>query len=415
MRFQSAALALLALAACSVTVGDGRRPTALLVTSLYGGDAVDTYECAAIELAAVATFSGEGADTLEAVSARAHWSSSDAGVAVVSNGDLAIPGGSGLYYAQGTVIVLAPGTATITAEYAGMRAQYGISASPIGELQITPALTRMAPETTQQFALQTTTLDSSVPIDLSDVAVWKIVSAGAPASTSGPTLETLSGPLDSPFVLEAALPLCGRSAQRTLQLGRLKSLQLDYDQPAGAMLPLGYSEFIRIQGLFEDAAAPPQALGTQVELEQVEGEEGDAQRGIDDDGLLLRPLVERIPLRYRVTLDSAGLSADSRTIEARELELRTLRVSPESAELELRETLQAQAWGTFEDGIERPLRRDLAWSTRNSTVAQVANGIDGGEITAQLIEGDTVIDVTADALSGLSAEIAVHSFRRKPE
>jgi len=408
-------LALLALAACSDTVGDGRRPVALQLTSLYGGDALDTYECASVELSALATFSGEGADSLEAVNARASWSSSNTSVARVSNGDIPLPDGSGLYYAQGTVVVLAPGTATITAEYAGLQARYAISASAIGELHIEPAMTRIAPETAQAFRLETTLLESSVPVDLSSVAAWRLITAGAAATLSGSTVEALSGPLDTPFTLEAALPLCGRSQQINLQLGRLRALQLDYEQPDGLPLPLGYSAWIGIQGLFEDAAAMPQALGLQVEIERLLGEESDAELGADEDGLLLRPLAAEVPLQYRFSLESNGLVADSRVIEAQELELRSLRVAPEKAGLELRETLQAQAWGSFEDGVERPIQRDLAWSSRNEAVATVGNGIDGGEITAQLGEGDTVIDVAAGALTGLSAEIALRSFRKKPE
>ncbi|HSW13787.1 MAG TPA: Ig-like domain-containing protein [Solimonas sp.] len=415
MRSPIAALALLALAACSGTVGEGRRPTALQLTSQAGGDALETYECAAVELAAVATFSGDGGDSLETVSSRALWSSSNSSVARVSNGDIPLPDGSGLYYAQGTVVVLAPGTATITAEYAGLRARYAISANPIGELRIEPAMTRIAPQTKQAFRLETTLLDSQVPVDLSSVAAWKLVTAGAPATLEGTTVTALSGPLDTAFVLEAALPLCGRNQQRSLQLGRLRELRLSHEQPEGALLPLGYSAWIGILGLFEDDSAEPQELGLQLEMERLAGDEGDAELAVDDTGLLLRPLFAGVPQQLRFSLESSGLSVDSRVIEARELELRSLRVTPEQADLDLRETLQAEAWGLFEDGIERPLRRNLAWSSRNEFVAKVGNGIDGGEISAQSYEGDTVIDVRAGLLTGLSAEIAVSSFRSKPE
>ncbi|AXQ29954.1 hypothetical protein D0B54_15270 [Solimonas sp. K1W22B-7] len=409
------AAALLALAACSGGVGEGRRPTKLQVTSLYGGDSVETYECAAVTLAAVATFSGEGGDSLDAVSERSSWSSNDTGVAIVSNGDIPIPGSSGLAYAQGTVIVVGPGTATITADYAGLRAQYGVSATAIGELRITPELTRMAPETLQTFELQTTTLDSSVPVDLTEVAAWKVVTAGAPVSSDGSSLQSLSGPVDSPFVLEASLPLCGRSARRELRLGPLRALQLDYEQPAGTYLPLGYSEHVGIHGLFEDASAPPQELASQVTAELLQGDESGFAQSLDEAGRLLRPLLAREPLQLRFILESADISADTRVIEARELDILSLRLSADEAELELRDSLQAQAWGLFEDGIERPVRHDISWSSRNTAVAAVATGIDGGKITAQSLEGDTVIDAAVNDLSGLSGEIAVHTYRKKPE
>lgn len=410
-----AAAALLMLAACSGSVGDGRRPVKIQVTSVYGGDSVDSYECAAVQLTALATFSGEGDDTLEAVSERSTWSSNDTGVAIVSNGDIPIPGGSGLYYAQGTVIVLRPGSATITADYAGLRAQYGISATSIGELSITPELTRLAPETSQTFKLETTTLESSVPLDLTSVAAWRVVTAGAPVSTDGAKLQALTGPVNTPFVLEAALPLCGRSVQRELRLGPLRALHLDYEQAAGLFLPLGYSEYVSVLGLFEDASAPPQELGTQVTGELLEGDEAGYSESADNTGRLIQPLLAKEPLRFRYSLESAGLSVDTRPIEARELDLMALRLSTDDVDLELRDSLQAQAYGLFSDGIERPIRHDLSWSSRSTSIATVGTGIKGGEITAQSLEGDTVIDVRPNDLSGLSGEIAVHTYRKKPQ
>jgi hypothetical protein len=410
-----AAAALLALAACSGDVGDGRRPVRIQVTSIYGGDSLDSYECAAVQLTAVATFSGEGKDTLEVVSERSTWSSNDTGVAIVSNGDIPIPGTTGLYYAQGTVIVLRPGSATITADYAGLRAQYGISATSIGELSITPELTRMAPETLQKFKLETTTAESSVPLDLTSVAAWGVVTAGAPVSISGSTLQALTGPVDAPFVLEASLPLCGRTIRRELQLGPLRELQLSYEQAADTVLPLGYSEYVGILGLFEDTSAPPQELAAQVTVELLEGDDGSYSETSDTAGRLIRPLLADEPLRLRYTLESAGLSADTRPIEAREMDLMALRLSTDEAELELRDSLQMQAYGLFSDGIERPIRHDLSWSSRDAGVATVGAGIEGGKITATSLEGDTVIDVTANDLSGLDGEIAVHTYRKKPE
>lgn len=411
--FLAAAAALLALAACK-GVGDGRRPTALALTSSYGGDSVESYECATVQLTAAATFSGEGGDTLEDVSARSSWSSNDTGVAMVSNGDIRIPG-STLYYAQGTVIVLGPGTATITADYAGMRAQYGISASSIGELKITPELTRLAPETLQRFELETTTAESRVPLDLTDIAVWRIVTTSAPVALDGSTLTALTGPVDSPFVVEAALPLCGRSAQRELQLGPLRALQLDYDQPAGAPLPLGYSAYARISGLFVDTSAPPQDLGAQVSSEMLLGDASWIGEVADLEGRQLQPYVSGEPLQLRYTLESAGLSVDTPLIQAAELDLLGLRLSTDRVELELRDRLQLEAWGLFEDGIERPIRRNLVWSSRDGSIAAVTNGIGGGELLGQLLEGDTVIDVKSGGLEALTAEVAVHTYYRKPE
>ncbi|MDM4769699.1 hypothetical protein [Solimonas sp. SE-A11] len=410
-----AGAALLALAACSGGVGDGRAPVKIQITSAYGGDSVESYECAAVQLAALATFSGEGDDTLESVSERSTWSSNDTGVAIVSNGDIPIPGATGLYYAQGTVIVLRPGSATITADYAGLRAQYGVSATSIGELRITPELTRMAPQTSQTFKLETTTLESSVPVDLTSVASWQVLTTGAPVTRSGSALQALTGPVNSRFLLEAALPLCGRSVRRELQLSNLRELQLAYEQAADTFLPLGYSDYVRISGLFEDSSAPPQELGLQVTRDLIEGDESTFSETADSAGRLIQPLAAKKPFRFRYELESAGLSVDTRLIEARDLNLMSLRLSTDKAQLELRETLQAQAYGLFSDGIERPIRHNVTWTSRNTSVATVGAGIEGGEITATSLEGDTVVDVSANDLSGLGGEISIHTYRKKPE
>lgn len=407
-------LCLLLLAACSADVGEGRGPESLhIVTEDGEGESFETFECAAVTLYALARFAGNDAQ-LENVSNRALWTSSDPGVAQVSNGELPLPDGSG-YYGPGAVIALRPGSALITAEYGSLRAQFALSASPIGELRIEPALARLAPETEQTFELTTTVGTSSVPVDVTAAAAWRIVTAGAPASVKDTsTLVALSGPVDEPFVLEARIPLCGRMAQRSLQLGTLQALQLTPEQPAGADLPLGHSEFIRVQGVFSDPAAPPQDLGRQVAVEHLMGESFDAGLDPQDDGIAITPLAERLPLQYRFRLESAGLAADTAVIEARELEMLALRVSPERLDLEIGEEARIEAFGHFEDGIERPVRRRLQWSVRDAAVATVGNGHDGGTVLARRLEADSVIEARDPGLSGLDAEIPLRVFAEKP-
>ena len=124
-------------------------------------------------LAATGLFSGS--TTLD-LTAAVTWSSSDELVATVSNG----PGSRGLATA------VAPGTATLTATYAGVSGStlLTVTAAALVSLDITPTTPSIARGTTRQFLATGSFSDGSTQ-DLTSTAVWSSSSDPVATVTQG--------------------------------------------------------------------------------------------------------------------------------------------------------------------------------------------------------------------------------------
>lgn len=133
------AAALLGACDFNFDVGGGTAPTGVKISLVGDDEFYRTYECAAFQLYATAQFDGENANEGD-VTGRVVWRSSNPGVIDVSNGDIRAEPGS--VFPAGTVIARSVGTAVIRADYIGLYDEFSVTADPIGDLTITPALTR---------------------------------------------------------------------------------------------------------------------------------------------------------------------------------------------------------------------------------------------------------------------------------
>lgn len=421
-RFRSAAaaplLGVLAFAAAlsggcdSMDIGDGTGPGGISIS--YNGlvDAYQTYECAAFNLSATAHFVGSNESDGD-VTSRVRWTSSNPGIIDVSNGEIEAEPGSGTYFPAGTVIARAPGTAVIRADYVGLSDAFSVTADAIASLAITPELTRLAPGSKQQFALEVRFEDGDPVQDLTSSAIWTLPTAGAPAQLSaGALLETVTDPLDRPFVLEAQLFTCDRRAERELSLDALRELRLSYEQPQALPVPLGYTDEVRVEALFEDESAAPQNLSAQVEIEQILGDADYAAIAVGEY-LTVDGYLADAPARFAIRYAPLDLEVATRSYVFDDVELQSLRLSPERGELHYPETLALQAYGLFSDGYERPVRRDIAWSNLNEDlISLVDSGTDAGEVTPLGLEGDATVEVRASNTEGAvtaEADISVYA------
>lgn len=394
-------LAALLLSGCdSIDVGDGTGPGGITVS--YNGlvGAYQTYECAAFNLSATAHFTGSNESDGD-VTTRVLWTSSNPGIIDVSNGEIEAEPGSGTYFPAGTVIARAAGTAVIRADYVGLSDAFSVTADAIASLAITPELTRLAPGSTQQFALEVRFKDGEPAQDLTSSAIWTLPTAGAPATLgTGALLEAVTDPLDRPFVLVAQLFTCDRRAERELALDALRELRLDYEQPADLPVPMGYTDEIRVEALFEDETAAAQNLSAQVQIEQVLGDADYASIAAGET-LTVSGLRADAPARFTIRYAPLDLEIATRTYVFDDVELQSLRVSPERSELHYPDTLDLQVYGLFSDGYERPVRRDVAWTNLNTDlISLVDSGSDAGEITPLGLEGDATVQVRATNTEG---------------
>lgn len=391
--------AALGLCACgSLDPGEGRKPTGLHIQLQDGSTgSYQTYECGGAQLVAMLQSDGDGGIAYDDVSTRVSWSSSNPGVIDVG--------------AAGSMVAHTAGSAIISAEYLEFTAHFAVVANALGELRITPALTRLAPGSSQQFALEVTLAESHDPQDITTLAEWSVPSGGeAVTDLSSARLQTASDPLDRPFILRAHLANCDREALLTLQLGRVNELTLRYEQPQSLAIPLSASDLIEVEAQFEDVSAPPQNLAAQVSVEQVLGDADQSTLALDTTALKLSGTQAGSAQQYRLSYEPLNLSALTRSTVFAELGLISLRIDPQTLQLSFPDEYTLQAWGLFEDGNERPLRRHVAWSTSEEDLVSVAaSGQYGGTLYPAGPSGLAEIQVLATDVDGnlLSADATV--------
>ena len=184
------------LAACGGAVGQGNAPK-LLVISKSGTSATETsglaslrmYQCIPSVLASTLFFQDGSSGNF---TARVKWSSSDPGTVEVSNGDIAVPGSSGGYYAAGTLVPVTSGSAIITADYDGIEAQIAVSIGTPQSITVkilldgnylVPSGNTFSLGAGTSQSLQVTAWLDGVGTDVSDYATWSLQSANDSEAT----------------------------------------------------------------------------------------------------------------------------------------------------------------------------------------------------------------------------------------
>lgn len=414
------AAATLLLVACEGKgpVGEGGGPQSVRI--VYGTQTtlLQTVECAAAQLTAIARFTGDAVSDND-VSARVTWRSSNPGVIDVSNGDIETAPGSGAYFPAGTVIARTTGDAVIQADYAGLYANFSVNAAALDSMRISPVLTRLTPDSQTSFRLYARTKADQLEQDLTDSAVWRVPSTAAAADvSSGSVLQAHANPLDTPFTLEARLYTCDRSVDLALQVSVPTALELRYEQPEALDVPLALGDRLRVDAVFADSAAPPQNLSAQVDVEAATGYAPDivetsvasATVGRSDDlatcaalslsapctylehndYLMLSGLQRTKPVRLRLNYDPSGLALSATTREYRfaNIDVVSLRLANAGGALNFPTLGSLQADAVFEDGEERPVTRYVSWRSDDADLLSVsASGLDGGSLTPQNLNG----------------------------
>ena len=128
-----------ALAGCS-GIGDGVAMERLIISAERSSGSTDTgdykavvYECLTTSLRLDAEFTnGQRNSSTNPYTARATWTSSDESVVRVSNRDIPVPGADdGSVFIAGTLVPVAPGTATVTASFAGLSESIEVEVRPL--------------------------------------------------------------------------------------------------------------------------------------------------------------------------------------------------------------------------------------------------------------------------------------------
>lgn len=230
-------LLLAALLGSCAGIGDGNKPESLSVIPTLGRDAEGfrAFMCFRDNVQVLARFSnGLVGDFTNRVTYR----SSNTGVLQVSNGDQAAPDRPGFFFSRGTISPVAKGTATITVEFADLRASLQVEVVEPDFIRVTPKRgdgQSVAVGSTQQFTA--TTAFDGAEADVTQLATWSLVDPNnpnnpdAPVESSIASILRLTGLLTAtaaggPFTVKANFSACqsdGRNLPTTVQAPDLET------------------------------------------------------------------------------------------------------------------------------------------------------------------------------------------------
>lgn len=286
-------LSVLILAGCS-GIGDGNEPEALKVLPLASisgltrdelddlfdqdTEALTVLTCLSDAATAIVRFTDGDVGIF---SERVTWVSSDDDVVTVSNGEDPVPGSGGLFFAAGTLKPIGPGTATVTAEYLGMRAEIPVvvEALDTSTIAVTPATAVLAPRSLQNFQVEA--MVNGVLTSVSRAVTFRftepdeevaLLTVGTQGNAEVRAVAAAEPSL--PMTLEANfIAPCGSNPRVQIQVAPLSSLELEYEDGfADGQLIAGSSQFLRATGVFDnvdldkDDAPDTQDLSNQVQL-----------------------------------------------------------------------------------------------------------------------------------------------------
>ncbi len=275
-RFQRFAIALVAagLGACG-SIGDGVSiETLILSASRTAGSTEDgdfravVYQCVPTQLRLDALFTNGARNASDnPFTSRATWSSSDETVVRVSNRDIQVPGAEdGRVFNAGTLIAESPGTARVTARFAGLEEVIDVEVRPLSaaDLSIEPTTVTMAPGSFQPFQLKAQ-LNGDEPEALTSFVDWQFESANddvALISVLG--VVSAVGASPDPLVVAPSLPVCPENggpqalptAQLRVQLPNRLRIESEFDGPVDAGQTLkrvnGTNETFKAIAVFEN-------------------------------------------------------------------------------------------------------------------------------------------------------------------
>ena len=327
---------------------------------------------------------------------RATWSSSDETVLRVSNGDIPVNDGSNDNYARGLLVPVAPGRATITAEYVGLSASIEVEVRTPEDIRLDRAVDAMAPLTQEVFRLlvvldgveQTATSDTVWSLnegasEFGFVNVGGVVFANEPGTTV-----TLTGSL--PLCAEnAALGNGARTTDIRFELPTDISIEAEYDSDTiDGPVPMmrNTTQLFTATAQFDDGST--QVLSNQPNLvwasteQQVGAFVGGVRGllvGLYDGAEGTESALTEVSAALDVVVD--GVSSDFRSesttsvqVEVFDLPLTDFSVSPATVTIEPTTSQQFAATGDFGDGQRtQAITRDVTWASDAGTAVLVSN------------------------------------------
>lgn len=437
-----AVLAATLMAGCS-GVGEGSRPETLKILQLAPGEALsrdlleaptepaEAFTCVRTALSLFVTFSGGDIGNF---TNRARWSSSNEAVVRVSNRDETVPGSDGdLVFDFGSLTPVAPGTATITAEYVGKTASIPVTVEGLDTSTITiePASAVMAPRSVQDFRVSA--LIDGVVTDISNVVTFAFAEPDeevAIVSGTGRVRAVAAG--TAPLTLEGRLNApCEVTPSAPVQVATLQALDLDYEEgfDSGELLS-GTTQLLRATGQFGDLDGDGQADTQDLSSQSVltSSDTGVLSPGglLSDFNLVIAITSGEVPslvgdatvtVNFGRVIDpdddgpvegDPGVESNALPFTVFNTQLQSLRITPEEVQtLAPLDSTRFRAIGTYTfDGVEREqdVTRHVAWQSSDTELVQIVTGVVRGAGMAQAPtqDGEGSVTISASFVLGVA-------------
>lgn len=397
------------LAGCGGGVGEGVGPAYLQLVPSGGaaGDAsTKIFECIPSSVQALLYFTDGSVGDF---TSRVNWTTTNPGAASVSNGDLAVNGLPGQVYAKGVLVPAGPGSATVTADYNGLKASVGVTVGTPQSITVkrvdrnmsvvpTNNTTRLGVGTYQDFTV--TALEDGVEknIENPNNQSWAFDGAdpGIVTVTTGGVV-TANGQ-GGPLTLRATFPSCGQSATTTINTANIAAISVQPEFSGNPNLIVG--NFENFYAFADFGNGPEQDISQQVTFSSSvpAALAFSAVSGISN---LAGAVSAGGPSAVTATFTLAGNPLTSPAINVTTVTdtLQSIAVTPKAVSIVAGsdQLKQFNAIGTYTSGATQDVTRNVTWSVADPTIASISNtaGSNGLANSSSVAVGTTTVTATS--------------------
>ena len=310
------------------------------------------------------------------------WSSSDTGVATVSNA----AGSNGLARAGGV------GSTTVSATSGGVRGSTTLTVTPavLVSIGVTPASPIVAKGITRQFAATGVFSDNSTQ-DLTTQVSWSSSDTGVAtvSNAAGSIGLARAGGVGSTTVSATSGGVRG-STTLTVTPAVLVSIGVT---PASPSVAKGLTQQFTATGVYTDNST--QDLTTQVTWSSSDTSVATVSNAAGSNGLATTAAVGS----STISATSGGVSG-STALTVTPAVLVSIGVTPASASIAKGLTQQFTATGVYTDNSTQDLTTQVTWSSSDTGVATVSNATGSNGLTTTTDVGSSTISATSGDVNG---------------
>jgi len=323
-------------------------------------------------------------DTVIDLTPEVTWSSSATEVATVSNE-------TGF---EGIATAIAPGTATITADYQGATGSATLTVTPatLVSMAITPVTSSIALGTFQKYNAIGTYSDSSTR-DISDSVTWSSTSlsvaviSNAGGETNG--LATSVG-VGSTTIKATSGSIGSNSATLTVTSATLQSITVT---PSNTTIARKSTQQFTATGIFSDSSE--QVLTMAATWSSSATTVAVISNASNSKGLATGVGVgsATITARFGGITGSTTLTVINATLQA-------IVVTPINPSIPVNSSQQFTATGSFTGGVIQDITKSVKWTSSHKNTASVSNGFNTRGLAKAVGAGTTTISATKSGING---------------